>query len=72
MEAVQIPVRHAFLNDFGACGGATFLLKVRGAMRTFRVKSPPWAIFGEMGELLGDGFRRGMGGCFVELGGKPR
>ena len=49
-----------------------FKLNVCGAMRTFRVKSPPWAIFGEMGELLGDGFPRGMGGCFVELGGKPR
>ena len=49
-----------------------FKLNVCGAMRTFRVKSLPWAIFGEMGELLGDGFRRGMGGRFVELGGKPR
>ena len=49
-----------------------FKLNVCGAMRTFRVKSSPWAIFGEMGELLGDGFRRGMGGRFVELGGKPR
>ena len=49
-----------------------FKLNVCGAMRTFRVKSPPWAIFGEMGELLGDGFGEGGSGCFVELGAKPR
>ena len=49
-----------------------FKLNVCGAMHAHFSRQIAWAIFGEMGELLGDGFRRGMGGCFVELGGKPR
>ena len=48
-----------------------FSLNVCGAMRTFRIKSHLWAIFGEMRELLSDGFGGGGRGCFVELGAKP-
>ena len=45
--------------------------KGRSTTSKFRVKWLPLAIFGEMGELLGDGFGGGVGGCFVKLGAKP-
>ena len=58
-------------KDFGWGILRFFQRKGRSTTSKFRVKWLPLAIFGEMGELLGDGFGGGVSGCFVKLGAKP-